>query len=375
MAEPLARSHAHKERHSFWWKIHLDWPLLLGMLLLVIFGLLILFSASGENWAMIERQGFRLAFATLIMVVIAQLPVRQLKGWLLPIFIVGVLLLIVVLIFGHVGKGAQRWLDIKIFKFQPSEMMKLAMPLTLAWYFDQKRLPPRKRELAIAALAILIPTGLIAKQPDLGTALLVVSSGVFVIFLAGISWKYILSIIILGVGYIPFHWSYFMRDYQRQRVLTFLNPESDPLGAGYHIIQSKIAIGSGGFYGKGWMNGTQSQLDFLPERHTDFIFSVMAEEFGFAGVVLLVALYLFIIGRCLFIATQAQDSFSRLAIGSLTLIFFTYILVNIGMVSGLFPVVGLPLPLVSYGGTSLVTLMAGFGVIMSLHTHRKLHSR
>ncbi|HFB67243.1 MAG TPA: rod shape-determining protein RodA [Aeromonadales bacterium] len=375
MAEPLARSHAHKERHSFWWRVHLDWPLLLGIMLLVGMGLLVLYSASGENMAMIKRQSLRLAFAASLMIIIAQLPIRQLRGWILPIFLLGVVLLIAVLLFGHVGKGAQRWLDLKLFRFQPSEMMKLAMPLMLAWYFDQRRLPPRKRELAIAALAILIPTALIAKQPDLGTALLVASSGIFVVFLAGIPWKIILSVLIAGISYIPIHWTYFMHDYQRQRVRTFLNPESDPLGSGYHIIQSKIAIGSGGVYGKGWMNGTQSQLDFLPERHTDFIFSVLAEELGFAGVILLLALYLFIIGRCLFIATQAQDSFSRLAIGSLTLIFFTYVLVNIGMVSGLLPVVGLPLPLISYGGTSLVTLMAGFGVIMSLYTHRQLHSR
>ncbi len=375
MIKPLARSHAHKERHSFWWKVHLDWPLLVGILLLIGLGLLVLYSASGENIAMIKRQSLRLVFAASLMVIIAQLPLRQLKGWILPVFLLGIALLIAVLLFGHVGKGAQRWLDLKLFRFQPSEMMKLAMPLMLAWYFDQRRLPPRKRELVIAALAILIPTALIARQPDLGTALLVAGSGIFVVFLAGIPWIIILSVLVIGIIYLPVHWIYFMHDYQQKRVLTFLNPESEPLGAGYHIIQSKIAIGSGGLYGKGWLNGTQSQLDFLPERHTDFIFSVLAEEFGFAGVMLLLMLYLFIIGRCLYIATQAQDSFSRLAIGSLTLIFFTYVLVNIGMVSGLLPVVGLPLPLISYGGTSLVTLMAGFGVIMSLYTHRQLHSR
>lgn len=375
MAELLARSHAHKERQSFWWRIHLDWPLLLGILLMISYGLLVLYSAGGENLAMIKRQLFRLGFSFVIMLIIAQLPIRQIRNWIVPIFLLGLLFLIAVLFFGHIGKGAQRWLDLKIFKFQPSEMMKLAMPLTLAWYFDQRRLPPKKRELAIAAIAILVPTGLIAKQPDLGTALLVAASGIYVIFLAGIPWKIVISFIIVGIAYVPIHWQYFMHEYQRKRVLTFLDPERDPLGAGYHIIQSKIAIGSGGLYGKGWMNGTQSQLDFLPERHTDFIFSVLAEEFGFAGVVILLSLYLFIIGRCLYLASQAQDSFSRLTIGSLTLILFTYVFVNIGMVSGLLPVVGLPLPLVSYGGTSLVTLMAGFGVIMSLHTHRKLYSR
>jgi len=375
MAKLLARSHAHKERQSFWWRIHLDWPLMLGILMMVSFGLFVLFSASGENIPMIKRQIFSLVISFTILLIIAQIPIRQIRDWILPVFIIGLVLLILVLLFGHVGKGAQRWLDLKIFKFQPSEMMKLAMPLTLAWYFDQRCLPPKKRELAIATIAILVPTGLIAKQPDLGTALLVAASGIYVLFLAGISWKIVFSFMVLGISYVPIHWHYFMHEYQRKRVMIFLNPESDPLGSGYHIIQSKIAIGSGGFYGKGWMNGTQSQLDFLPERHTDFIFSVLAEELGFAGVVILLSLYIFIIGRCLYLASQAQDSFSRLTIGALTLIFFTYIFVNIGMVSGLLPVVGLPLPLVSYGGTSLVTLMAGFGVIMSLHTHRKLYSR
>jgi rod shape determining protein RodA len=375
MADLLARSHTHKERQSLWWKIHLDWPLLLGIIVLIMYGLTILYSASGESTAMIQRQLLRLAVALGVMFAFAQIPTRVLRAWSMPLYSAALILLILVLLYGTAGKGAQRWLDLGIFRFQPSELMKLSMPLMLAWYFDQKRLPPKKRELIIAALAILIPTILIVKQPDLGTAMLIASSGVFVIFLAGITWGMIVALTITGAAYIPLHWNYFMHEYQRQRVLTFLTPESDPLGAGYHIIQSKIAIGSGGVYGKGWLNGTQSQLDFLPERHTDFIFSVMAEEFGLMGVVLLLLLYLFIIGRCLFLASQAQDSFSRLSIGSITLIFFIYVLVNVGMVSGLLPVVGLPLPLISYGGTSLVTLMAGFGVIMSLHTHRKLHSR
>ncbi len=375
MADFLARSHAHKERQSFWWKIHLDWPLLLIMGLLIIFGLIVLYSASGESEAMMQRQVIRLAVALGFMLVIAQIPTRVFRAWAMPLFVVGVLLLVAVLFYGTIGKGAQRWINFGFFRFQPSEIMKLAMPLMLAWYFDQRRLPPKKRELLVAALVILVPTALIARQPDLGTSLLIASSGVFVVFLAGIRWRDIFALTISLAIYIPIHWNYFMLDYQRARVQTFLNPESDPLGAGYHIIQSKIAIGSGGVYGKGWLNGTQSQLDFLPERHTDFIFSVLAEEFGLLGVMLLLSLYLAIIGRCMFLASQAQDSFSRLSIGALTLIFFTYVLVNVGMVSGLLPVVGLPLPLISYGGTSLVTLMAGFGVIMSLHTHRRLHSR
>ncbi|PIP80167.1 MAG: rod shape-determining protein RodA [Gammaproteobacteria bacterium CG22_combo_CG10-13_8_21_14_all_40_8] len=375
MSDFLARSHTHKERQSLWWRFHLDWPLLLGIFLLMSFGLLVLYSASGENLGMIKRQVFRLSAAMVVMVVLAQIPPRIFTYWAFPIFAIGVLVLISVLVFGAVGKGAQRWLDLGIFKFQPAEMMKLSMPLMLAWYFDKYRLPPRNRELAVAGFAILLPTILIAKQPDLGTALLIASSGVFVVFLAGIRWRVILGAAVVFISYAPIHWFFLMHNYQRQRVLTFLNPESDPLGAGYHIIQSKIAIGSGGLYGKGWLNGTQSQLDFLPERHTDFIFSVLAEELGLIGVIVLLSLYLYIIGRCLFLANQSQDSFSRLSIGAIALTFFVYVLVNIGMVTGLLPVVGLPLPLVSYGGTSLVTLMAGFGVVMSLHTHRRLMSQ
>ena len=371
MADFLARSHAHKERQSFWWKIHMDWPLLLGIVLLISYGLIILQSASPF---MFQRQIVHLIIAFGIMLIVSQIPTRIFRSWVMSLYIIGVVFLLAVLIFGATSKGAQRWLDFGIFRFQPSELMKLAMPLMLAWYFNQRRLPPKTIELLIAALVILVPATLIALQPDLGTALLIGSSGAFVVFLAGIKWRIIFILSAFLAAYIPIHWHYFMHDYQRIRVQTFLNPESDPLGAGYHIIQSEIAIGSGGIYGKGWLNGTQSQLDFLPERHTDFIFSVLAEEFGLLGVLLLLSLYLFIIGRCLYLASQAQDSFSRLTIGALTLIFFIYILVNIGMVSGMLPVVGLPLPLISYGGTSLVTLMASFGVIMSVHTHRKLHS-
>jgi rod shape determining protein RodA len=335
-------------------------------------GLVVLYSASGESALMLQKQIGRMALSLLVLVVVAQLPTRILRQWSLPTYMAGVGLLLLVLFLGDEGKGAQRWLVLGGLRFQPSEMMKLAMPLMLAWFFDQKRLPPRKRELAAAFVAILIPTILIALQPDLGTSLLIAASGIFVIFLAGISYRIIAWLTVLVTAYAPVHWFYFMHDYQRQRVLTFLNPESDPLGSGYHIIQSKIAIGSGGLYGKGWLNGTQSQLDFLPERHTDFIFAVLSEEFGLVGVTLLLALYLFVIGRALYLASQAQDSFSRLAMGALALTLFVYVFVNIGMVTGLLPVVGLPLPLISYGGTSMVTLAAAFGVIMSLHTHRRL---
>jgi len=350
---------------------HIDLPLLAGLLLLSGFGLVVLYSASGENFAQVERQALRIALALGIMLAIAQLNPTTLRRWSPWLYVVGLAMLVAVLAFGHTGKGAQRWLDLGIVRFQPSEMVKLAVPLMIAWYLAENRLPPSWQRLGMAAVMIVVPVLLIAKQPDLGTSLLVASAGVFVLFLAGISWRLIGALIVAVAAAAPVAW-YLMREYQRQRVLTFLDPEKDPLGAGYHIIQSKIAIGSGGLYGKGWLNGTQSQLDFLPERHTDFIFAVLSEEFGLIGVLILLALYLFIIARGLYIASRAQDSFTRLLAGALTLVFFVYLFVNTGMVTGLLPVVGVPLPLVSYGGTSLVTLMAGFGMLMSIHTHRRL---
>ncbi len=350
---------------------HMDLPLLVGLLLLCGFGLIVLYSASGENLAQVQRQVVRIALALFVMLAVAQVSPITLRRWSPSLYALGLLMLVAVLVFGEIGKGAQRWLDLGIVRFQPSEMVKLAVPLMIAWYLGEKRLPPSWGRLAVAAVMIIVPVLLIAKQPDLGTALLVASAGVFVLFLAGISWRLIGGLVVALAAAAPVVW-YLMRDYQRQRVLTFLDPENDPLGAGYHIIQSKIAIGSGGLYGKGWLNGTQSQLDFLPERHTDFIFAVLSEEFGLVGVLILLALYLFIIARGLYIATRAQDTFNRLLAGSLILVFFVYLFVNTGMVSGLLPVVGVPLPLVSYGGTSLVTLMAGFGMLMSIHTHRRL---
>jgi rod shape determining protein RodA len=350
---------------------HIDLPLLAGLLLLCGFGLVVLYSASGENFDQLQRQASRILLAFTVMLAVAQLNPATLRRWSPWLYLAGLLMLIAVLLFGEVGKGAQRWLDLGIVRFQPSELVKLAVPMMIAWYLAEKRLPPSWQRLLAAALMIVIPVLLIAKQPDLGTALLVTSAGVFVLFLAGISWRLIGGLAVAAAGAAPVIW-YLMRDYQRQRVLTFLDPEKDPLGAGYHIIQSKIAIGSGGLYGKGWLNGTQSQLDFLPERHTDFIFAVLSEEFGLIGVLILLAMYLFVIGRGLYIATRAQDTFTRLLAGSMTLVFFVYLFVNTGMVAGLMPVVGVPLPLVSYGGTSLVTLMAGFGILMSIHTHRRL---
>ena len=350
---------------------HIDLPLLAGLLVLSGFGLIVLYSASGENLAQVQRQAVRIVLALGVMLAVAQVNPTTLRRWSPWLYAVGLVMLIAVLVFGEVGKGAQRWLDLGVIRFQPSEMVKLAVPLMIAWYLAEKRLPPTWQRIGVAAVMIIVPVLLIAKQPDLGTALLVASAGIFALFLAGISWRLIGALIVAGAAAAPVAW-YLMRDYQRQRVLTFLDPEKDPLGAGYHIIQSKIAIGSGGLYGKGWLNGTQSQLDFLPERHTDFIFAVLSEEFGLIGVLMLLGLYLFIIARGLHIATRAQDTFTRLLAGSLTLVFFVYLFVNTGMVTGLLPVVGVPLPLVSYGGTSLVTLMAGFGILMSIHTHRRL---
>ncbi len=351
---------------------HLDIPLFLGLVALAILGLLVLYSASGEDMAMMQRQVVRLGIGFSVMIILAQIPPINFLRWTPWLFGLGVLFLIGVLLFGHTGKGAQRWLDLGFFKFQPSEMMKLVVPMMVAWYLHSKPLPCAKRQLGIGLIFIILPVVLIIQQPDLGTSLLIACAGIFVLLLSGISTRLIVvSTVVIG-AFAPVMWFFGMHDYQRQRVLTFLNPESDPLGSGYHIIQSKIAIGSGGLYGKGWFNGTQSQLDFLPERHTDFIFAVYAEEFGFIGILLLLAIFMFIILRGLYIAVNAQETYGRLVAGSFIFTFFIYLFVNIGMVSGLLPVVGVPLPLVSYGGTSMVTIMASFGILMSIHTHRRL---
>lgn len=357
---------------SLFFRLHIDLTLLLGLLALITIGQVILYSASGENMALMQRQGLRLGVAFAVMLMIAQISPDTMRRWSPILFIIGAFMLIAVLLVGTKVLGAQRWLNLGLFRFQPSEMMKLAVPMMLAWYLSGGHIPPRNRHLLIALVILLLPVLLIAKQPDLGTSLLVTSAGLFVIFMAGVSWRLILGFIIAGIAFTIPMWMFLMRDYQRQRVLTMLNPESDPLGSGYHIIQSKIAIGSGGSYGKGWLNGTQSHLEFLPERHTDFIFSVFAEEFGFSGILIILSLYLFIIFRGIYITTQAHGTFARLLGASIVLTFLIYVFVNIGMVSGILPVVGIPLPLVSYGGTSIVTLMASFGILMSIHTHRKL---
>jgi len=354
-------------------KLHIDIPLFIGLFLTSLLSFAILYSAGSQDMDILLRQAARIGLAFLLMTVLAHIDPYQFKRYSALLFGLGIFLLIAVLIMGQIGKGAQRWLDLGFFRFQPSEMIKITTPMMIAWYLADHPLPPKVKQLFIAAILIFVPTLLIAKQPDLGTALLVASSGAGVLFFAGLSWRFILAISATLAALTPILW-HFMRGYQRDRVLTFLNPETDPLGRGYHIIQSKIAIGSGGIYGKGWLGSTQSELDFLPESSTDFIFAVFAEEFGLSGCLGLLILYLLIIGRSLYIASQAQDTYSRLLASSLAFTFFVYVFVNIGMVIGILPVVGVPLPLISYGGTSIVTLLAGFGILMSIHTHRKFLS-
>lgn len=363
------------QNRAFFERLHIDLPLLLGLLVVMGFGLVVMYSASGQSLAMMDRQAMRMVLALTVMIGLAQLPPRTYERLAPVLFFAGVILLLGVLFFGEVSKGAQRWLNLGFVRFQPSELLKLAVPLMVARYIGKRPLPPSFQTLMISAVMVFFPTILIAKQPDLGTSILIAASGVFVIFLAGISWKIIVAAAVAVGAFVPVLWFFLMHEYQKTRVRTLFNPESDPLGAGYHIIQSKIAIGSGGISGKGWLHGTQSNLEFLPERHTDFIFAVIAEEWGMIGILALLALYLFIIGRGLYLASNAQTAFGRMMAGSIVLSFFVYVFVNIGMVSGILPVVGVPLPLISYGGTSMVTLMAGFGILMSIHTHRKAFSK
>lgn len=363
----------HFEQQSLSQRLHLDVPLCFGLLVLCGLGLMVLYSAGGEDIGILTRQATRLAVAFVLMFLVAQLPPAVIERWSLWIFLIGIAMLVAVLWVGHVGKGAQRWLDLGFFRFQPSEIMKLAVPMVIAWYLSHKTLPPNIGNIIIVGLMIMIPVGLIAKQPDLGTSLLVATAGLAVLFISGIRWKFIMAFVALCSLCAPILW-HFMHDYQKRRVLTLFNPEQDPLGAGYHIIQSMIAIGSGGIYGKGWLNGTQSHLEFLPERSTDFIFAVYCEEFGLMGVLLLLTIYLFIIARGLYIAMNAQQTYGKLLAAALTLTFFVYVFVNMGMVIGQLPVVGVPLPLISHGGTSMVTLMLAFGILMSIQTHRRILS-
>jgi rod shape determining protein RodA len=350
----------------------LDGPLTGVLALIVCIGILVVYSASGQNIKMVEHHLANIAIAVTALIALARLSTPQYLRLFSPVaYIVGILLLVVVAVTGHIGKGAQRWLDIGFIRFQPSEIMKLAVPMMCAWYMHERPLPPTFLDLIVMGILILIPTSMIVVQPDLGTALLIGASGLIVMLLAGMQFRIILISIPLLGGAAWGAW-HVIHDYQRQRILTFLNPETDRLGAGYHIIQSQIAIGSGGVFGKGYMNGSQAQLEFLPERSTDFIFAVIGEEFGLLGQLLILSLYGVVVGRALYLAMQGQDTFTRLTGGAIALSFFVYVFVNSGMVSGILPVVGVPLPLISYGGTSMVTLLAGFGILMSLNSHRKL---
>ena len=352
--------------------LQLDAPLVTGLGLVCLFGLIVLYSASGQDWDMMLRTLVRLALGTVAMVVLAQLRPQQLRQVALPLWIVGVVLLLIVEVMGAMGKGAQRWLDLGFIRFQPSEIMKVAVPMMCAWYLHERPLPPSLPSLGALAGIILIPAGLVALQPDLGTAILITIAGGLLVLMAGLSaWIMAGGLATAGIA-AWLGWAYVLHDYQRRRILTFIDPLADPQGAGYHIIQSQIAIGSGGVFGKGWMHGSQSQLAYLPERHTDFIFAVIGEEFGLFGIAILMTLYIFVVARALYLTAQTQDTFARLLSASITLTFFVYVFINTGMVSGLLPVVGVPLPLVSYGGTSMVTLLAGFGILMSLYSHRKL---
>jgi rod shape determining protein RodA len=348
-----------------------DVPTLIILLAIVGLGMVVLYSAVDGDNGLLARQAMRFGVGLAAFLVMAQIPPHYMRIFTPWMYLLGIGLLLAVAVEGQIGKGAQRWLDLGFVRFQPSELLKLAVPMMCAWFMHERRLPPTFPQLMVMGLIVLTPAILIGEQPDLGTALLVMAAGVLTILLAGISVRVMVVFGTLGLAALPLLWA-FMRDYQKARVFTFLNPESDPLGTGYNIIQSKIAIGSGGLFGKGWFNGSQSYLEFLPERSTDFILAVMAEEFGLLGVCLLLVLYLALVGRGLYIAAEAQDTFTRLLAGALSLTFFVYVFVNAGMVSGLLPIVGVPLPLVSAGGTSMVTLLAGFGMLSSIHGHRKL---
>ena len=351
---------------------YIDNFLLAGIFLLILTGLIVLYSATGGNLNRVINQLINMIVAFVVMWTVANIPLQTIMRLAFPVYVLGIILLVAVALVGEVQNGARRWLNLGFINIQPSELLKIAAPLMMAWYFDKVSIMLRWRDYVVAVLILSLPVLLIARQPDLGTALLILISGFYVIFLAGLSWRIIVSLAVAVAVSLPLLWTFGMHDYQRKRVMTMLDPSQDALGAGYHTIQSGIAIGSGGISGKGWLNGTQSQLDFLPEPSTDFIFSVFSEEFGLIGNSLLLSLYLIVIGRCLVITARAPTRFTRLVAGSITLTFFTYVFVNMGMVSGILPVVGIPLPLISYGGTSMVTILLGFGILMSIHTHPKL---
>ncbi len=350
---------------------YVDNFLLVGLLLLMLVGLLVLYSATDANLSRVSNQLINMLVALAIMWLVANIPLQHIMRLAVPLYMIGLMLLIGVALFGEIQNGARRWLNIGVTRIQPSELMKLAVPLMMAWYFDKHEVTLRLRDYAVATLLLILPLLLILRQPDLGTTLLIASSGFYVLFLAGLSWRIIVGLLIVSLGSLPVLWM-MLHDYQRRRIMTLFDPTQDPLGAGYHTIQSTIAIGSGGLIGKGWQQGTQTHLDFLPEKSTDFIFAVFSEEFGLMGNTALLILYLVVIGRGMMITANASTQFTRLVAGSITLTFFTYIFVNIGMVVGILPVVGVPLPLISYGGTSMVTMLLGFGILMSIETHPKL---
>jgi rod shape determining protein RodA len=361
-----------KRKFNPWQLLHLDPVLLAALGITSLLGLLELYSASGQHFDMTLKQMVSFGIGFGAMFVLAQIPPRTYQAFSPWFYLGGVGLLVAVALFGEVRLGAQRWLDLPgIGSVQPSEFLKLAMPMMVAWFLSGRVLPPSFAVIVITLALIGIPWALIAEQPDLGTSILVAASGMFVLFLSGLPWWMMATFAGLVTALAPIGWG-FLHDYQRQRILTLIDPESDPLGTGWNILQSKTAIGSGGILGKGWLNGTQSHLEFLPEGHTDFVIAAYSEEFGLLGVLLLLFLYLVIIGRGLYIASTAQDSYSRLLAGAITLSFFVYVFVNMGMVSGLLPVVGVPLPFISYGGTAIITLLAGMGVLMSIQTHKKL---
>ena len=350
---------------------HVDSFLMTCLLFTLLIGLFVLYSASGQNYSRLFGQFINIIVALSFMWAAANIAPNQLERVALPLYVFGVLLLICVALFGSVSHGARRWLSLGFTQIQPSEIMRIAMPMMLAWYFSKREGKPALADFAVGGLLLLVPVALIMKQPDLGTAILISASGFYILFLAGLSWKFLVGGVIAFAASTPILWS-MLHDYQRRRIEILLDPTQDPLGAGYHTIQAIIAVGSGGIAGKGWLKGTQAQLDFLPERSTDFIFAVFGEEFGLLGNLLLLLLFSLIIMRGLVIASQAPSTFSRLLAGSITLTFFTYGFVNMGMVSGILPVVGVPLPLISYGGTSMVMLCIGFGILMSIQTHKKL---
>lgn len=356
-----------------WERLHLDPFLFFSLVILSLIGLTILYSASNASGAVIEKQGIRLILSFVLMCIFAQIPPTYYKRWAPWLYGITFVLLMAVLVIGKVDLGARRWISLGFMRFQPSEIMTMAMPIMLAWFLCDRPLPPTLSTILIAGILILLPALLIAKEPDLGTAIVVTAAGFFVLLLAGMRWRILGLLIAILVALSPFIW-HFMHSYQKDRVLTFLNPERDPLGSGYHIIQSKIAIGSGGLFGKGYMQGTQSHLSFLPAHTTDFIFAVSGEELGLIGCIIILSVFLMIFSRCLYISLQAQDNFTRLLAGSLGLTFIISAFINLGMVTGILPVVGVPLPLISYGGSSMITLMINFGIIMSIHTHRRLWS-